>query len=108
MTGDAKPLRPITPIQRDAMRVIQEWVDREGMAPTLAELANELGGPSRGWAHGIVSRLVDAGYLHRPAGASWRNLTILARVPIPSDLDDLVNAEWSFGPELRPAAAMGA
>ena len=64
----------------DAMRIIQEIMDKTGVAPTRDELARELGLVAKSGAHRLVNALIERGYLERlPKRA--RALRILVRVP---------------------------
>lgn len=104
-TVPTKPLRPLTTRQVEAMRIIQEMHDTTGTVPTRQELTDEMGLAGKGNAQQLIDALVGAGYLARDH-LRHRGLTILARVPMPPDLDDLVNARWHLSPHLRPAPVM--
>jgi repressor LexA len=88
--GRGRPIiETLTEPQKRLLQVIEAFIEREGMSPTMRELAEELG-------HGVASifkqiqRLERNGYISRVAGKS-RSLTVIrssedplvALVPIP-------------------------
>lgn len=76
----------LTPVMRDAMLVIQELIALDGRAPTYRELAHELSIADGGWAHRIVSDLVDRGWLVRSSSKN-RDITVLVAVPAVEEYD---------------------
>jgi SOS-response transcriptional repressor LexA len=72
----------MTPDQRDCLRVICEWFDQYGRAPSYREIAREMDTGGGGGIHNMVSGLVERGWLTRTP--HQRNgLTVLHRPPMP-------------------------
>ena len=74
--GRGRPIvETLTAPQERALNAIESHIDREGMSPTLRELADQLG---QGVAsvYKLVQRLERNGYVSRMAGKS-RSLTVL-------------------------------
>jgi repressor LexA len=78
----AQQVYGLTRGQYDCLCVIQELMDAGGVAPSLAEIAHELGLKSKSGAHALVSQLVARGYLGRMAERA-RSLVVLRRVEMP-------------------------
>lgn len=57
----------LTRKQTRALFFIERFIKSEGFAPSLEEIAAELGLGAKSNAHRIISRLVDLGYLRRLA-----------------------------------------
>lgn len=79
---DGGPTAGLTRRQRETMLVIQEAVDRDGVAPSREELRRRLDLASVSQSQRLIERLEARGYLRRlPYQA--RALEILRRVPVP-------------------------
>jgi repressor LexA len=63
----------LTGRESDVFNVVARHLARHGRAPTLAEIAAELGQKSRGTVHRYVASLLKKGYLARE-GRGWRAL----------------------------------
>lgn len=63
----------LTRREDDVLKTVVRHLARHGHAPTLAEIATELGQKSRGTVHRYVQALVEKGYLVRQ-GRGWRAL----------------------------------
>lgn len=63
----------LTRREDDVLKTVVRHLARHGHAPTLAEIAAELGQKSRGTVHRYVKGLVEKGYLERE-GSGWRAL----------------------------------
>ena len=63
----------LTGREDDVLKIVVRHMARHGHAPTLAEIATELGQRSRGTVHRYVQGLVQKGYLVRE-GRGWRTL----------------------------------
>jgi repressor LexA len=63
----------LTRREDDVLKTVVRHLARHGHAPTLAEIAAELGQKSRGTVHRYVKGLVEKGYLVRE-GSGWRAL----------------------------------
>lgn len=63
----------LTGREDDVLRIVVRHRARHGKAPTLAEIAAEMGQRSRGTVHRYVQGLVEKGYLIRE-GRGWRTL----------------------------------
>lgn len=72
----------ITDVQQALIAFVDAYRDREGMAPTFQEIANELG-VSFGKARSDAIELVELGYLERKVGVS-RSLRV---TDPPDDMD---------------------
>ena len=84
----------LTRLQLQAMQVIQELTDRDGVSPSHTEIADELDMASRSSVHRLIQHLVHRGYLsYLPYTA--RSISILRRV----DLPDFTPFEWFLGPQ---------
>lgn len=58
----------LTPGQHKTLDFIRQYIAREGMAPTLTEIATGLGISSRGSVHRQVQALAEAGYIELISG----------------------------------------
>ncbi|HEV2675523.1 MAG TPA: helix-turn-helix domain-containing protein [Aliidongia sp.] len=97
MTG---PIQ-LTPKQRDCMRVIQDMTDASGgVAPTLSEIASQVGLMSKSNVHRLLCGLVERGYIERTHQRA-RAIKILHRLP-PSEV---VAALAQLGEVLSAAVA---
>src|SRR5262245_50978015 len=74
-------IETLTPPQQRLLNVIETYIAREGLSPTLRELAEELG-QGVGNVYKLVQRLERNGYIGRSAGKS-RSLTVLRSVTEP-------------------------
>ena len=74
---EARPLRPLTPLQRLCAGVIAEYWIVEGRSPTLDEICHELDLSSRSQAHRLVEYLNRKGWL-RPRRRRHRYQLALA------------------------------
>lgn len=63
----------LTRREDDVLKIVVRHLARHGHAPTLAEIAAELGQKSRGTVHRYVRGLLKKGYLMRE-GRGWRAL----------------------------------
>lgn len=63
----------LTRREDDVLKIVVRHLARHGHAPTLAEIAAELGQKSRGTVHRYVRGLLEKGYLVRE-GRGWRAL----------------------------------
>ena len=63
----------LTERENDVFTIVARHLARHARAPTLAEIATELGQKSRGTVHRYVSSLLKKGYLVRD-GHGWRSL----------------------------------
>jgi repressor LexA len=84
----------LTDRENDVFKVVMRHLAQQGRAPTLAEIAAELGQKSRGTVHRYVTGLVRKGYLVRE-GRGWRALrtgespaTTVTLVPLQGRLMD--------------------
>lgn len=76
-----KTARPLLPAQLDCLRVLAEWIDDRGIAPTLSQLATELD-VSKAQARGLLRSLARKNWIARDWGRS-RSVTILRHPPMP-------------------------
>lgn len=72
----------LTPLQRHAMQVLVEVMDTTAVAPTLADLADELDLRSRSSAFRLLKGLEERGWIARRPNRH-RAITILHRPPMP-------------------------
>ena len=77
----------LTPLQRCVAGFIQEFSDARGYAPSMREIAAELGMTTSG-AHKVCDALTSRGWLVRLRGKA-RSMVLLGRLDIP-DLPDFV------------------
>jgi repressor LexA len=63
----------LTRREDDVLKIVVRHLARHGRAPTLAEIAADLGQRSRGTVHRYVKGLLEKGYLER-SGKGWRAL----------------------------------
>ena len=77
------PIYGLTPAQADCARVIAALTTFEGNSPSYKKIAAELG-IYQSQACGLVGRLIDRGWIARPARFAWRALR-LTRSPPPFD-----------------------
>ncbi|WP_448207267.1 LexA family protein [Azospirillum sp. sgz302134] len=73
---------PLTRPQLDVLRVVCEFIDEHGYAPTTRELAEEMewAGPST--AHAMLSTLAEKGWITMAPGRR-RGVTVLHRPLMP-------------------------
>lgn len=76
-----KAARPLLPAQLDCLRVLSEWIDDRGIAPTLTQLATELD-VNKPQARELLRILVRKGWIARNWGRA-RSITILRVPPMP-------------------------
>lgn len=84
-----------TPRQLDCLRVIAEWLDRYGHAPSFREIADELEERNTSGVSRMVHGLVERGWLTMRHAAP-RSIQLLHRPPMP----DFTEIEWSLDPAL--------
>ncbi|WP_042443172.1 LexA family protein [Azospirillum sp. B510] len=77
--------RPLLPAQLDCLRVLSEWINDHGIAPTLTQLATELD-MSKGQARAQLRGLVRKGWITRGWGRA-RSIAILRDPPMPDFTD---------------------
>lgn len=65
----------LTQLEERMFRFIQDQIENNGVAPTIAEIANALGIRSRGTVHRYVQSLIDKEHLERH-GTGWRGLKL--------------------------------
>lgn len=75
----------LTAKQKQAYEFIREYILKQNIAPTDAEIAQGLGIKSRGVAHRYVSALADKGYITLTPNRS-RNIQLVAEQNSPFDL----------------------
>jgi SOS-response transcriptional repressor LexA len=63
-----------------ALAFVQEFIDTNGLSPSIQEIAHGIGWKSKGHAHAVVDMLVERGYLTRLPGRN-RSLAVLRHVP---------------------------
>lgn len=63
----------LTSQQHKTLLFVQEFLFREGHAPTLEEIGAAIGVRSKGAVHRLVEALIDKGYLTRDS-SGWRSL----------------------------------
>jgi repressor LexA len=63
----------LTDRENDVFKIVTRCLAQQGRAPTLAEIAAEMGQKSRGTVHRYVTALLSKGYLVRE-GRGWRAL----------------------------------
>lgn len=68
---------PLTARQRDVLRALARWWRREGMAPTLAELAREVGVFHGSTVLQHMRELSRKGYVRHARGRTWRAWEII-------------------------------
>lgn len=73
--------RPLLPAQLDCLRVLTEWIEERGIAPTLTQLATELD-VSKSQARNLLRILVRKGWVARDWGRA-RSIIILRNPPMP-------------------------
>lgn len=76
--------RPLTPRQAEALRVIQEYVDEHGYAPSRTDMCRALELGSKSGAHRLVGALAAKGWIDR-APAAARGIRLLHRLPSPDE-----------------------
>ena len=78
---------PLTPLQRDVLCIIVEWVEVYGEPPTITELMAEAEIESRGNMHKLLCVLHEKGWVH-VAPSTRRGITILHK-PVMPTFDDI-------------------
>ena len=71
---------PLTPVQLDTLRLIDEWIARFGVAPTLDEMRHELDLGSKGGMFRILCILEEKGWITRKPHRA-RMITVLHKPP---------------------------
>ncbi len=93
----------LTPMQLQAMQVIQELTDASGgVPPSYADLVRELSVSSRASIHRIITGLEERGFISRIPHRA-RTIAIRQRVPMP----DFTPFEWLPGPSLGGQVGVG-
>lgn len=82
------PLLPTEAEQR-VLRAIEALIDRDGMAPTVRQLAAHCGYANHGMVAALIDRLEERGWLSRTPGRA-RGLVLLRRLPRPGIAGDVV------------------
>jgi DNA-binding MarR family transcriptional regulator len=68
----------LTPRQLECMKFISSYVDQNGHAPTMNQIAAALGLKSRSGAHRIIESLIERGWLARVNGLH-RSLAVIRK-----------------------------
>ena len=71
---------PLTPVQLDTLRLIDEWIAGFGVAPTFDEMQHELELSSRASVFRILSILEEKGWIARSPRRA-RMITVLHKPP---------------------------
>ncbi|HAO23611.1 MAG TPA: repressor LexA, partial [Methylophaga sp.] len=58
----------LTKRQQDTLNFIRQYINENGEAPLVTEIAEGLGISSQGTAHRYIQALIDGGYLERLTG----------------------------------------
>jgi SOS-response transcriptional repressor LexA len=87
--------QPLTPKQLDCLRVVAEWIDTRGVAPTLTQLATELDMASKGAVAALLTRVEAKGWIRRNPGRA-RAIQLLRRPAMP----DFTEPEFTLSPAL--------
>lgn len=88
----------LTPQQMRLLRFICRSIDRNGIAPTFEQMADEMGLKSKSGIHRLLVGLEDRGHVRRHAGRS-RGIEILVRPD--STLDDKLRSAEAEIKQLR-------
>lgn len=72
----------LTAKQRETLLFLQRYEDRHGMAPSYAEICDELDLASKSGVNRLMNALEERGYIHRLHHRA-RAITILQRIPDP-------------------------
>lgn len=86
---------PLTPRQRQALRIIRRHIEDHGQSPTVREVMQALGGASPSVAQALLDRLEGKGFIYRyrnSGGRSSRNLRLTEKGAA-ADLSALPTAE---------------
>ena len=78
---DRHPPLPLTERQRDLLRIVVEWIETHGVAPTNRELQVEMDSRSTSGVHTLLHHLHEKGWI-RVLGTR-RGITVLHRPPMP-------------------------
>ena len=80
----------LTQFESRLLEVVAIHIGRAGHAPTIAEIAEQLGVKSRGSVHRYLQSLISKGYLHKD-GRGWRNIRLVksASLLVSSSADQL-------------------
>ena len=81
MTG--RPPLPLTEPQRDLLRIVVEWIDTHGVAPTTRELQVEMDSRSTSGTHAMLHHLDEKGWITVLPGIR-RGILVLHRPPMPA------------------------
>lgn len=71
---------PLTPVQRDTLNVIVEWIETFGVAPAYVDLCAEMGWGSKQSAHRVVGELEGKGWIAHGRGRA-RAIAVLHPPP---------------------------
>lgn len=98
--------QPLTHLEARVLAAIERHIRSEGVAPTIAELADDLRLKSKGTVHRYVQSLIAKGRLERH-GNGWRGLRIvgLAMPERPSNIKHLPSPVRSGALSHQPASA---
>ena len=66
----------LTQFESRLLEAVAIHIGRAGHAPTIAEIAEQLGVQSRGSVHRYLQSLISKGYLHKD-GRGWRNIRLV-------------------------------
>lgn len=66
----------LTRFESRLLEAVATHIGRAGHAPTIAELAEQLGVQSRGSVHRYLQSLISKGFLHKD-GRGWRNIRLV-------------------------------
>lgn len=90
----------LTPKQMAMYQFIRQFIAREGIAPTLQQIADGFGTKSRGVVHRTLQRLQEKGYLEIEPGKK-RGIKLVDSLIVPSSLLP-VAGEIMAGPPTQP------
>ncbi len=92
---------PLTHLETRVLSAIKQYIQAQGVSPTIAELATRLRLKSKGTVHRYVQSLIEKGELERQ-GNGWRGLRIVG-LPMPDPHESLQRQASSSGQSNSPS-----
>lgn len=93
--------RALTSAQRMVLNTIDEFIEKNGIAPTVREIKDELGYRSTGTVHGLIEKLINKGYIRSKLG-QCRTIQIVNSSKNIEDIliaQELILKGWNFNRE---------